>query len=542
MSAPRALLFTRARLWPEPEVRADAVLVEDGVIAAVGASDELRLLNPNANVINAAGATLTPGLCDAHLHFVPWARARRQPDLSGAASRDEALERVRAGLAAVPGDLPLSGRGWNADAWRDAPDLASLDAVTGDRPVLLWRHDFHTYWVNSAALRAAGVTRETPDPEGGRFDRDASGALTGLVREHAVRAFAKLEAQAGPEIEPALLDDAASALHALGITCVHDFQRGAMDFALMRSLAARRRLRVLQMVDEAQLEWLSLEGRASGDGDAWFRIGALKLFADGTLGSRTAAMLTPYDDVPGSGMTLIPPDSLRAIVARAANKGFACAIHAIGDAAVRNALDSFDACGAARTRKLPPRIEHVQLLDPADLPRFAKLGVTASMQPQHCVSDISAARAAWGERVAHSYPWRALLDGGATLAFGSDAPVEPPFAALGLHAATERRLPGASGASGAFVPEQAIALEEALAAYTSGAAAAAGGFGVSRLRAGDEADLVLWEGDLFLTETERLPDSRPAVTVLGGEIVYVSPRATAVTGVTAAVAGTRDRS
>ncbi|MBI5171158.1 MAG: amidohydrolase family protein [Candidatus Eisenbacteria bacterium] len=446
---------------------------------------------------------------------------------------------MRAALDATPGDAPVLGRGWDADRWESAPDRASLDAVTGERPVLLWRHDFHTYWVNSAALRAAGVTRATSDPEGGRFERDAAGEPTGIVREHAVRAFAALESRAAPALDAALLDDAAAALHALGITCVHDFQRDAADFARMRTLASRRRLRVLQMVDESQLEWLSLDGRASGDGDAWFRIGALKLFADGTLGSRTAALLAPWADTPGTGMTLIAPDALARIVARAANKGFACAIHAIGDAAVRHALDAFAACDASRTCAIPPRIEHVQLLDPADVPRFAALGVTASMQPQHCVSDIHAARTAWGARIANSYPWRALRDAGARLAFGSDAPVEPPFAALGLHAATERRAPGASEA---FVPEQALALQDALAAYTSGAAAAAGGFGVCTLTPGDEADLVLWERDLFLTDPERLPDSRPAVTVLGGEIVYVSPRAAAVTDVTTGVAGHRERS
>ena len=417
---------------------------------------------------------------------------------------------------------PLVGRGWDEMGWEAPPERAVLDALAADRPVLLHSHDFHSVWANWAALRAAGVTRETPDPPGGRFERDAAGEPTGVARENAVRVFAALEALAGPAITPALLDDGAAALHAAGVTAVHDFQRNATDMARMRALAGRRRLRVLQHFGEEQLAQLGAAGLASGVGDAWFRVGALKLFADGALGSRTAALLEPYDDGHGLGMVTVPREELIATVRRAAEAGFACAIHAIGDRAVRHALDAFEAARGAGPPPLPPRIEHVQLLHPDDLPRFAALGVVASMQPQHATSDAFAATAAWGARCALGYPWRSLHESGVPLVFGSDAPVEPPLPWLGLYAAVTRTRPDGTPPGG-FVPAQRIGLDIALRSYTEGAAALAGLTGqLGTLEPGAEADLVIWDRDLHAVPPEILLEARPAVTVLGGEIVYVS--------------------
>lgn len=522
------LLVVNARPWSGAPLAADAILVRDGRIAAVGTRPALAAEARDARVLDAAGATVTPGLVDAHIHLVPWARGRAQLELSEARTRAAAVAAVAAALAApaVAGE-PLVGRGWDDDLWEAPPERSPLDALAPDRPVLLHRHDFHALWVNGAALRAAGITRATPDPEGGRFERDATGEPNGIVREHAVRAFQALEDRAGPAAEPAVLDAAARALHAAGVTTVHDYQRNAADWHRMRALAERRMLRVLQHVGPEQVADAERTGLEGGAGDDWFRTGSLKLFADGTLGSRTAAMFEPYDDAPGRGMVLIPPAELAATVGEAAAAGFSVTIHAIGDAAVRHALDAIAAHREALARlPIPPRIEHVQLVTEPDVPRFAALGVAASMQPQHARSDAPYARRAWGRRCRLAYAWRTLLEAGAPLAFGSDAPVEPPHASLGLACAVARL----SADGEPFEPGQAIPLDAALHAYTAGAARLAGGrLGGGTLAAGEAADLVAWDRDLHAAvpallagDPAALAAARPRWTVLAGEIVYDS--------------------
>jgi predicted amidohydrolase YtcJ len=514
-----AMFLVNARPWSGTPLVADAILVRDGRVAAVGTRVALAGEAGDARVVDAGGATVTPGLVDAHLHLVPWARGRAQPDLAGRRSRAAVLAMVAHALAQAPaGGEPLVGRGWDDDLWEVLPDRAALDALAPDRPVLLHRHDFHALWVNGAALRAAGITRTTPDPDGGRFERDATGEPSGIVREHAVRAFEALEQRAGPAPDAAVLDAAARALHAEGVTAVHDYQRNEADGQRMRALAGRGLLRVLQHVGPEQVEDAARTGLRGGAGDDRFRTGSLKLFADGTLGSRTAAMFEPYDDAPGRGMVLIEPRELAATVGEAAAAGFSVTIHAIGDAAVRHALDAIAAHRESLARlPLPPRIEHAQLVTDADVPRFAELGVAASMQPQHARSDAPYARRAWGARCRLAYAWRTLLEAGAPLAFGSDAPVEPPRASLGLACAVARLT--ADGEP--FEPGQAIPLDAALHAYTAGAARLAGGFlGRGTLTVGEPADLVVWDRDLHATAPAALAEARPRLTVLAGEIVY----------------------
>jgi hypothetical protein len=523
------LLVLNARPWSDgaPIAGADAVAVAGGTIAAVGRGTDLEALaGPRTRRVDAAGATVTPGFTDAHLHLVQWARSLDELSLHGAASRAEALERVARHLAARPGEPVVVGRGWDANDWTEPPDRAALDRIAADRVVLLHSRDFHSLWVSSAALTRAGVTRATPDPEGGRIERDAAGEPTGVLREHAVRPFAALEAGAVDGLDLERARRAARRLHALGITAVHDFE-GPEAQRLLRALtrAGGPRVRVLMHLAHAGLDAALGLGLASGLGDDWFRLGAVKLFADGTLGSRTAALLEPYDGTRLSGLDLIPPAALKLIVARALGGGLSVAIHAIGDRACRSALDAFEAAGAGGTRQapaLPPRIEHAQLVDPADVPRFGRLGVAASMQPTHCTSDFELVGRFWSARADSSYPWRTLLGHGALLAFGSDAPVEEPSVARGLHAAvTRERADGAP--PGGFVPGQRVTLDAALTAYTSAPARLAGSWPrLGRLGPGATADLVVWNEDLHGLPPASLRGATPRLTLLEGEVVHES--------------------
>jgi predicted amidohydrolase YtcJ len=525
------LLIVNARLWDGVPLAHDALAAVGDRIAALGSTAVLRERygSREAVVIDAAGSSVTPGLCDAHIHLLAWARAQREVALLGSASRAEALARVAAFVASQPGAGVIVGRGWEASKWREPPERAALDALGTDRPVLLHSKDFHTLWVNGAALRAAGVSRHTPDPEGGVIERDPAGEPTGILRENAVRPFQRLQADAerAAGSEDALLAAAARSLHAWGITMVHDFERGAATLHAMRRLATAPgpRLRVLQSLGLPELDRALEMGLESGIGDDWFRIGHLKLFADGTLGSRTAAMLEPFEGTDNLGLETLTPAEVRDIIARAARGGLAVAIHAIGDRACRTALDAFAAAGnALRVPSLPPRIEHAQLVAEEDLSRFAALGVAASMQPVHCASDAVQARLAWGKRCERSYPWRTLLDRGALLAFGSDAPVEAPAPGAALEAALTRR----DEFGEPFVPGQRIDLDAALAAYTRGPAVLAGAAGrLGTLARGAAADVVVWDRDLHRTPPDRLHEAGASCTVVGGQVVHGAGRAAA---------------
>ncbi len=517
------VLVTGARLWSADgcPAGADAIGLRDGTIAAIGAGADLEsAAGPATHRIDAGGATVTPGLCDAHVHLLGWAHARAELDLGGAHRAEAVLDAVRAHLAAHPGDGVVVGHGWNDHGW-PAPPSRVLDAVTGERPVLLHAHDHHSLWANGAALSAAGVDAKTRDPEGGRIERDATGAPTGILRENAVRLTAALERSAARERAGAVLARAARRLHALGITAVQDFE-GAEAFRALRAMAhgSGPRVRVLMHLTHAGLDAALATGLESGIGDDWFRVGHVKLFADGTLGSRTAALLAPYDGTTDAGMDLIAPDELARLVARAFAGGLSVAVHAIGDRAVRSALDAFEGAGGGPRVPLPPRIEHVQLLDPADRGRFAALGVAASVQPSHCVTDIDAAEQWWGSRLGHAYPWRTLFDAGALVAFGSDAPIEAPDVDAALVAALARtRADGTP--EGGWTPAERVSLDQALGAFTAAPARLAGAWPrLGRLGPGARADLVVWDRDLHAAGVEGLRGAAARSTIIDGRVVY----------------------
>jgi len=513
--------------------RVEALACQNGRVVALGRSDELRpLARSAAEVIDLQGHAAVPGFIDAHIHLLNLGLSLGYVDLEGAASLRECLERVTRYLAAPPeGALSVHGgwivgRGWNRNDWlgrREGrapadrwPARDDLDAVTGDRPTVLASHDGHLAWANSAALRAAGVTRETPDPPGGELVRDIHGEPAGVLKENATAPlYAALPAPDPDALEAALRRAMDHALR-LGVTGIGTFERLEVYRACER-LRARGQLglRVVAHLALAELDEALEAGIRSGQGDDWLRHGSLKLFADGTLGSLTAAMLEPFAGTDTRGIATLSPERMRELAQRAAAGGIATAIHAIGDGANRDALDALSA--APRVPAMPHRVEHVQLLHPDDLPRFARHGVVASMQPIHMVGDRDTAARLWGDRCATAYAWQPLWESGAVLAFGSDAPIESCDPLLGLYAAVTRH--GRGDGREPWYPELALTAEQALWAYTVGAATATGeGESKGSLAVGHVADLAVLSHDPF-AGPEALEAARVVCTVVDGQIV-----------------------
>jgi hypothetical protein len=501
-----------------------AVSIEAGRVVAIGPADALR---PPAGVrrLEVPGATLTPGLVDAHIHLTEWALARRQVDLTLAGSPEEVAHEI-ARAAVSDNGAWLRGRGWNPHRWQGRqPVRALLDAVVADRPVALQSHDMHALWVNGEALDRAGITADTADPAGGRIVRDESGEPTGLLLENA----AELVTRVLPAPEPAstveAVLDAQSALHAFGITGVHAFPSIHVPepepLAMIEAVRAsgRLRLRILQHLPLRMLDEAIRIGLYSGFGGEWIRMGGIKMFLDGALGSRTAWMREPYEgDAGRRGVQTMEAGEFGYHVRRAAAAGFASTVHAIGDAAVTLALETLRD-PASRVRAMPHRIEHVQCCPAERFDEPARHGVTCSMQPAHLITDWSIADRHWGRaRARETYAFRPLLDGGAVLAFGSDAPVEPADPRLGLFAAVTRTTPDGQPPGGWF-PEHRLNAIEALAGYIRGPALAAGLPDRGRLAAGQPADLVAWDRDPTRCPPGELLALRPLATIVAGEVV-----------------------
>lgn len=498
-----------------------ALLVRGGRVAAAGTEAEVRAAAlPGARVEDLGGAVVTPGLVDAHVHLTMWALARRRVELGGARTVAEGVERVRA--AAASGSGWIRGLGWDVHRWGGLPTREALDAAAPERPVYLESHDIHAAWVNSAALRACGIDASTPDPEGGTIVRDpATGEPTGILLEHAKRLVAPfLPDPSREEVRDALLD-AQREVHRLGITGVHSVEQptGLADF---RDLEERGllRLRVLQALPLAFLGDAVRLGVRSGFGGEWIRIGGVKMFLDGALGSRTALLREPYEgSADDRGMETLPLADFQGAVRRAADAGIASTVHAIGDAAVERALDVLGA--APRVAAMPHRVEHLQLCPPELWGRAARAGIVASMQPVHLLSDVFPAERHWGHaRSRGAYAFAPLLRAGTTLAFGSDVPVETVDPRPGLFAAT-KRVSWDGEPAGEWYPEHRLTAEEAVRAYTEGPAAAAGeAERRGRLLPGYDADLAAWDTDPLAATPEELRAMRCLLTMVGGETVH----------------------
>jgi predicted amidohydrolase YtcJ len=502
---------------------AGALLIAGEMIAAVGGDELAEQAGPAVEKIDLQGRVVMPGMTDAHIHLQHYALGLQKIDCETDALQ-ACLERVSDRAASTPPGEWVLGHGWNHNTWGGGwPSAADLDAVAPAHPVYLTAKSLHAAWANSAALRLAGIAPGSRDPKDGQIQRDAQGRPTGILLESAMQLVEQAIPRPSVEQIAAAIEQAQPSLWRMGLTGVHDFDRADCFSALQQLQAGHAlRLRVTKSIPLDDLPHAIALGLRSGFGDDWLRIGPVKAFMDGALGPRTAAMFDPYLNEPANqGMLNMDAEELAAIGQQAALAGLSLAVHAIGDRANHEVLDAFEQVRVfERENHLPAlrhRIEHVQVLHPQDAGRLAQLGVIASMQPLHAPSDMLMADRFWGERAALAYAWRAQLDAGARLAFGSDAPVESPNPFLGLYAAVTRQRADGSPSPDGWQPAQRISLAEAFSAYTAGPAYAAGlEDRLGRLAPGCLADLVVLDQDPFTVPSARLLTMQASAVMIGG--------------------------
>ncbi|MGW3954898.1 amidohydrolase [Streptomyces sp. NPDC004752] len=510
-------VFRNARIYTGDRSKplVEALAVDGERIVATGSAAEVRqVTGPHAEFVELDGAAVLPGFYDGHIHTALYARGLSEVDLREARSLEEALRKIAAYAERLQPGVWLFGSGWNSNVWQRPvqPDRLALDSVCPDRPAALPSVDGHTIWANSMALRLIGIDREAPDPVGGQIVRDHHGEPTGILRETATYPLRDL--MTADDLRPKLRA-AQEELLGLGLTSIHDIDGEECRAAFLdMHKAGELKLRVHKAIPVTHLEKAITEGRFTGQGDTWFRTGPVKLFSDGALGAHTCHMHEPFaGDAANVGIAVTPYEDLVELVRTANGAGIAVATHAIGDRANRLVVDAYEAAG--RSGYLRNRIEHAQHLRHEDIVRMAGLGIIASMQPVHCTSDMDLVDSLLAEQDLSSYAWRAMLDAGVPLAFGSDAPIEHPNPFAALHAAVTRTRPDGTP-SGGWQPEQRLSVAEAITAHTLGPAHAAGEEQTKGVLAlGRLADLIAVDTDPYV---DVLPTTRVLTTVVGGEV------------------------
>jgi predicted amidohydrolase YtcJ len=535
-SGPRTLFFLHGRIYTNDPQHpyASAMAVRDGKITCIGGIEQIMLEcgggAEDAEKVQLNGRFVMPGFNDAHVHLGSAGAHMLAVRLNGAATVEELQKRIADAVAKKKEGDWITGGGWDHTLWpnKKFPNRQQLDAVAPKNPVLLTHISGHVAVANSLALKLAGITKDTPSPKGGEFEKGEDGELTGMLKEGSA---ISLVAQWVPDPTPAErrrgIELVLSDLAKNGVTSAQD-NSDWDDFLIYRDLRQEDKLtvRITEWLHFAsplnELQNLRSQGGVS---DPWLKTGALKMVTDGALGSRTAAMLEPYSDDPNAtGILIMEPDKLRQMAIERDKAGFQLAFHAIGDRANRVALDVFEAVEKANgPRDRRDRIEHAQVVALDDLPRFAKLNVIASMQPSHQSNDMRWAEARVGpDRIKGAYAWNTLQKSGARLAFGTDYPVEPISPFRGLYACVTRELPE-GGPAGGWQPQEKISLEDCIRDYTLGSAYAQFEEGKKgQLKIGQFADFLILSSDLTKIPPADYLTTRVLRTVVGGRTVYQS--------------------
>jgi predicted amidohydrolase YtcJ len=525
---PHATLVVHGRIWTADSEQpwAEAVAMRDGRIVAVGSrSDVDALIGEHTEVIGAAGGLVVPGLIDSHIHLIEGGLNLASVQLRGADSREELVRRLEEYAKKQPPGVWITGGDWDHSLWGgELPARDWIDSVTPNNPVWINRLDGHMSLANTAALRAAKIGDDVKDVEGGEIVRDAAGRPTGIFKDNAL---GLIDAAVPERSMQQQLDAAVAAmdyLAARGVTAVHHL--GTFQHLEVLRIAQRRGLlktRIYACTPLSEWQRLADEVQTRGRGDEWLKIGGLKGYVDGSLGSRTAAFLQPFSDSPSDrGLLVNTAEDLESWTRDADRAGLQVVVHAIGDRAIRLQLDVFERVAKTngpRDRRF--RIEHAQHIAPDDIPRFARLGIIASVQPYHIIDDGRwAERIIGAQRSETTYAFRSLLNNGARLSFGSDWPVAPPAPMEGVFAAVTRRTLDGKHPEG-WVPAQRISVEESLRAYTIEAAYSRfSEKSLGSIEPGKLADLVVLGRDLFEIPPVELDAVPILATVVGGKVIY----------------------
>jgi predicted amidohydrolase YtcJ len=514
-------LFTNARIHSLGDKRTEEALachVFTGAILAVGKSKELlgRYKSLKPEIIDLQGMTVLSGFTDCHTHFCGYSLMLSRPNLDSVRSLKDCLKIVSGYLKGKRPGQWLLGTGWNKNIWAEGrlPRKKDLDAISPSNPVFLWGKDWHTAWINSAAIKELGLDSEIPGLPGGLVERDRDGRPSGIVREEAAnQCYLRIPKPSEKEQREAL-DLGQKVFAQMGLTGFHTMETGA-EFSLLQKAhqEGQLHLRAVAYLREDSLTEAVGLGLRSGFGDDFLKFGGLKLFIDGSLGSQTALMLKPYSSGNSFGLQVADYDQLLSLAKTAAQHGIACAIHAIGDAANKMALDIYRQTRNL-DRTLRHRIEHCQSVAASDLIRYRELGVIASVQPIHLPSDIDLIKKYWVGREASAYPFGSLAKAGTTIVFGSDAPIETPDPFKAIQAAVTRQR-GDNPES--FYPKERMNIKQAVRAYTSDAAYASGREKVlGTLEPGKLADFICLSDDLFQVRADEIGRLKVKRTFIGG--------------------------